>query len=98
MEALRHDRTYPENFHHALQDGISLLRLLKEMAEGKIPRYEQETNATDQYYAFHLVSFVAYETMKEYFSDRKEALEEPDESTFRALLERHVCARALSSR
>ncbi len=37
MESLRRDRHYPESFQHALQDGISLFRLLKEMAEGQNP-------------------------------------------------------------
>ncbi len=90
MQELSHDRRYPESFHHALKDGIALIQALQDMAEKKLPHYEQESSYTDQYYAFPLVTFLAHETMSQYFNSKRKIQEDSEEMSFRALLEMYI--------
>jgi hypothetical protein len=90
MQELSHDRRYPESFHHALKDGIALIRALKAMDEKTLPYYEQESNHTDQYYAFPLVVFLAHEAMSQYFGNKREMQENLEELSFRILLEMYL--------
>ncbi len=90
MSDLRRDPTYPETFHHALNDGLVLLQALQDMLENKIPRYEQESTHPDQHCAVPLPAFVIYELMKEFFHSGKELQELPEGMTFRALLEVYI--------
>jgi hypothetical protein len=86
MSDLRRDPTYPETFHHALNDGLVLLQALQDMLENKIPRYEQESTYPDQHCAVLLPAFVIYEAMRDFFRSGKELQELPEGMSFRALL------------
>lgn len=86
MSDLRRDPTYPETFHHALNDGLVLLQALQDMLENKIPRYEQESTHPDQHCAIPLATLVIYESMRAFFRSGKELQELPEGMSFRALL------------
>lgn len=89
MYALSKDREYPESMQMALRDAIALMQALKDMKTGKIPYYEQESYHTDQHYTIPLVTFLAADVMKEFFANKRENKDSPEE-TFRSLLGAYV--------
>lgn len=67
MDDLSRNQRYPESLRVAMRDAIALVQKLKGMSSDKTPYYEQESQHTDQHYALPLVTFLAYESMKDYF-------------------------------
>jgi len=85
MRELSWDQRYPESLQVAMRDAIALIELLKDMVQGKMPRYEQESDHTDQHYALPLFMFLTRDMMREYFKGKQER-EEDSEMSFRSLL------------
>jgi hypothetical protein len=92
MYALSADDRYPPSFQTALKDAIALIKALQEMAEHKIPHYEQESSHTDQHYALPLATFLTYKEMIEHFTGKHEPDNEdnPLQLPFHTLLKRYV--------
>ncbi len=91
MHGLSYDPRYHESMQIAMKDAIALIQLLKEMAEGKIPHYEQESNHKDQHYALPSMTFLANGVMKAYFKSERER-EEDSGMPFHALLISYIRA------
>ena len=91
MHGLSYDQRYPESMQIAMKDAIALIKLLKEMAQEKIPHYEQESNHKDQHYALPLMTFLANGVMKAYFKGERER-EEDSEMPFHSLLISYIRA------
>lgn len=85
MDDLSRNRRYPESLRVAMRDAIALVQKLKEMSPNTTPYYEQESQHTDQHYAFPLVTFLAYEAMKEYFGHAP-IEDDLEKRSFRSLL------------
>ena len=95
MYSLSADNRYPPSFQTALKDGIALIKALQDIAEHKIPHYEQESSHTDQHYVLPLATFLAYKEMSEHFAGKHEPQDQgnPLQLPFRTLLERYVRTR-----
>jgi len=89
MRELSWDQRYPESLQVAMRDAIALIELLKDMVQGKMPHYEQESDHTDQHYALPLLTFLTRDVMKEYFKGKQER-EEDSEMPFRSLLTTYI--------
>jgi hypothetical protein len=83
--------TFPYR-RHALKDGIALVKALQDMAEHKIPHYEQESHHTDQHYVFPIAVFLLQQEMKDYFARKQEPdnQDDPLQLSFHALLTRYI--------
>jgi len=92
MYSLSTDDRYPPSFQMALKDGIALISALKEMAEHKIPHYEQESSHTDQHYVLPLAIFLTHKEMSDHFTGKHEPEDQdnPFRLQFHTLLERYV--------
>ncbi|QBD80737.1 helicase [Ktedonosporobacter rubrisoli] len=92
MRDLSGDKQYPPSFQMALKDGIALIKALQEMAENKIPHYEQESHHPDQHYVLPLVTFLTQQEMREHFAGDPEPndADNPLQLPFHTLLERYV--------
>ncbi|MFL5627637.1 MAG: hypothetical protein ACJ788_18830 [Ktedonobacteraceae bacterium] len=92
MKDLSKDSRYPPSFQSALKDGIALIKALQDMAEDKIPHYEQESSHTDQHYALPISVFLLHKEMSDYFAGKREPKdqENPLRLPFHALLARYI--------
>lgn len=92
MKDLSTDPRYPPSFQSALKDGIALIKALQDMAEHKIPRYEQESSHTDQHYALPLSVFLLHKEMSDHFRGEHEPQdqENPLRLPFHTLLARYI--------
>lgn len=85
MEGICHTQRYPESVRMSMRDAIALVQGLRAMSPDKTPHYEQESQHADQHYAIPLITFLAYEVMKQYFEDAP-AETDLDQRSFRSLL------------
>jgi hypothetical protein len=94
MYSLSLDDRYPPSFQTALKDGIALIRALQDMAEHKIPHYEQESSHTDQHYVLPLAVFLTQKEMSEHFAGKHEPenQDNPFRLPFHTLLARYIRA------
>ncbi len=92
MDELRTDRRYPPSFHNLLEDGMTLIKTLHDMAQHKIPQYEQESSYTDQHYALPIAVFLLHHEMKQYFAQHQEQenSDNPLHLSFRTLLSHYT--------
>ncbi|MBD1936014.1 helicase-related protein [Microcoleus sp. FACHB-68] len=88
MQYISHSNSYPGSLQSAIKNAIEFVKKLKEGAS-KTQRFEQNSQQLDQYYALPLFTFIAGESLKNYFADEPE---EPTESQFRDILSAYICA------
>ena len=86
QEITRRKSAYPENLRFAIQDGIELIKNLKDDVK-KTQRLEQSSQHNDQYYALPLFAFISGEVMKEYFENEPE---EPEDQRFKDILSTYI--------
>lgn len=77
---------YPENLRSAIKGAIELVDKLREPMN-KTQWFEQQSQASDQYYALPLFSFIAGTQLSEYFSSE---CEEPEDARFRDILATYI--------
>jgi hypothetical protein len=92
MRDLSTDPRYPPSFQSALKEGIALIKALQEMAEHKVPHYEQESSHTDQHYALPISVFLLQKEMSDHFIAKREPEDQdnPLRLPFHTLLTRYI--------
>ena len=86
MSALKNDPEYSDSLRVALSEAIELVNLLEEKPN-KTQRFEDNSQYSDQYYAFPLFTFISGQAMSEYFMSNED---EPDDQRFRDILATYV--------
>src|SRR5579883_1230567 len=75
MQEISQRKSYPESLRFAIKDAIELVKNLRD-GVNQTQRFEQNSQAMDQYYALPLFAFISGKAMSEYFAHQTKDVED----------------------